>query len=147
MTTATLANRFVMGNDVAELRRMTRWLRQSAAAAGVAQDVVHVLDQCANEAVVNIISYAFDDGARHDIALELKPTEKGISLEIRDEGKPFNMLQAPERKPASKLADAEIGGLGVHLIRHLIDRCDYRREGGVNVLLLEAQHTRQPSNA
>jgi anti-sigma regulatory factor (Ser/Thr protein kinase) len=147
MTPVTPTARFVMGNNVAELRRMTQWLRESAGAAGIAPDVVRILDQCANEAVVNIISYAYEDAERHDISLELIKTAHGASLVIRDDGKPFNMLDAPERRAAAGLADAQIGGLGIHLIRRMTARCDYRREGGFNVLSLEAQPKPQHCNA
>jgi len=136
-----------MANDVAELRRMTQWLQESAGAAGIAPDVVRILDQCANEAVVNIISYAYEDAKRHDIALELNKTAQGACLMIRDDGRPFNMLEVPEHTPAASLADAQIGGLGIHLIRRMTARCDYRREGGFNVLSLEALSRLQPCNA
>lgn len=147
MTTAILSNRFVMSNDMAELRRMTQWLQGSSKAAGIAPDIVRLLDQCANEAVVNIISYAYEDAKRHDIALELNKTALGACLVIRDDGRPFNMLEAPEREQAASLADAQVGGLGIHLIRRLMSRCDYRREGGNNVLFLEAQPKPQRCNA
>jgi anti-sigma regulatory factor (Ser/Thr protein kinase) len=147
MTTAAPSNRFVMGNDVAELRRMTQWLQESAAAAGIARDLARLLDQCANEAVVNIISYAYEDEKHHDITLELSKSANGACLEIRDDGKPFNMLEVPEREPVASLADAQIGGLGIHLIRRMTARCDYRREGGFNVLSLEAHPKLQPCNA
>ena len=147
MTTVTPSTRFVMGNDLAELRRMTQWVQESAGAAGIAPEVVRILDQCANEAVVNIISYAYEDAKRHDITLELNKTAHGASLLIRDDGKPFNMLDVPERTPAADLAGAQIGGLGIHLIRRMAARCDYRREGGFNVLSLEAQPNPQHCNA
>jgi hypothetical protein len=78
MTTVTPTTRFVMGNQVAELRRMTQWLQESAGAAGIEPDVVHILVQCANEAVVNIISYAYEDAKHHDIALELNKDRKSV---------------------------------------------------------------------
>ncbi|MCX7140704.1 MAG: ATP-binding protein [Proteobacteria bacterium] len=147
MTTVTPSTRFVMGNDLAELRRMTQWVQESAGAAGIAPEVVRILDHCANEAVVNIISYAYEDAKRHDIVLELNKTAHGAGLVIRDDGKPFNMLEAPEHRPAENLAGAQIGGLGIHLIRRMAARCDYRREGGFNVLSLEAQPNPQHCNA
>ena len=134
-----LGERLVIGNKVGELRRMSQWLRNSAVAADISQDLICLLDQCANEAVVNIISYAYDDGKHHDLTLGLNRTANGACLVIRDDGKPFNMLEAPERKPPGSLKDAKVGGLGIHVIRRLMTRCDYRRENGINVLSLEAR--------
>ena len=147
MTTAMLGDRIVIGNDVAELRRMTGWLRTCTEAADVPPELVHRLDVCANEAVTNIISYAYDDRARHEITLELTETATGVSLVIRDDGRPFNFMEAPAHGAPASLDEAEIGKLGIHLIRRLMTRCDYRREGGANVLLLEAHPRPQPGNA
>jgi anti-sigma regulatory factor (Ser/Thr protein kinase) len=134
---AMLGERIVIANQLSELRRMTQWLHESAAASGVADSAIFLLDFCANEAVVNIISYAYGDKLCHDITLQLHKTGAGARLEIRDDGKPFNPLDAPEHEPPRALDDATIGGLGIHLIRRLLPRCQYRRAGGVNVLSLE----------
>jgi anti-sigma regulatory factor (Ser/Thr protein kinase) len=147
MTPAMPGDHIVIGNDVSELRRMTRWLWVSAAEADISHDLVHTLDVVANEAVANIIDYAYEDKGRHDISLELTKTSSGATLVIRDDGKPFNLLEVPEHKIPAGIDDATIGGLGVHLIRRLTTRCEYRREDHFNVLLLEAKHTNQTANA
>jgi anti-sigma regulatory factor (Ser/Thr protein kinase) len=136
------ADRIIIGNRIEELRRMTYWLTDSASAAGMAKDLVMKLDVCANEAVMNIISYAFADSAPHEIVLDLTVISGGARLVIRDGGVPFNPLQLPEHTTPASLEDAEIGGLGVHLAR-----CDYQRDGGENVLCLEARQDPHPANA
>jgi anti-sigma regulatory factor (Ser/Thr protein kinase) len=105
------ADRIVIGNRIEELRRMTHWLTESASAAGMAKDVVMKLDICANEAVMNIISYAFTDSSPHGIVLDLTAIGGGARLVIRDDGVPFNPLQLPEHAMPASLEDAEIGGL------------------------------------
>lgn len=147
MPSTMLADRIIIGNDLGELRRMSQWLRGSAAAANIPDDLVFALDFCANEAVTNIISYAYVDSARHDIVLELTPAERAAKLVIRDDGKPFDVPRAPEHIAPASLADAHVGGLGIHLIRKLMAHCDYRREGQFNVLSLETQQTTQTRNA
>jgi len=137
----------VIGNDLSELRRMTEWLRTSCNAAGIPKDVVYTLDFCANEAVANIISYAYDTPGPHHITLDLQETERGARLVIRDDGKPFNVLAAPEHQPPGNIEEARIGGLGIHLIRRLIADCEYQRSGGFNVLSLEARHKTQSHDA
>jgi len=131
-------DRLIIRNEITELRRMSEWLVGSGQASGLSQDVISRLEVCANEAVTNIISHAYDDAARHDIALELNKTATGACLTIRDDGKPFNMLEAPEHRQPASLADAKIGGLGLPLMRGLMSDCRYRRENGFNVLCLEA---------
>jgi serine/threonine-protein kinase RsbW len=131
-------DRLIIRNDVAELRRMSEWLVGSGQASGLSPEVLSRLEVCANEAVSNIISYAYDDSEAHDIALELNQTSTGACLIIRDDGKPFNMLTAPEHRLPTNLADAKIGGLGLPLMRGLMARCGYQRDNGFNVLSLEA---------
>lgn len=143
MTRTVASDRLVIANDVAELRRMTDWLCNAAAAMTASREVIDMLDFCANEAVSNIINYAYDDNAHHDITLDLHRTTEGVRLSIEDDGRPFNMLEAPEFVAPAELAEARVGGLGIHLIRHRISRCDYRRKDGCNVLFLEA-HDKHP---
>jgi serine/threonine-protein kinase RsbW len=147
VVTELLSDRLVIGNDLSELRRMTEWLRTSCNAAGIPKDVVYTLDFCANEAVANIISYAYDDPGPHNITLELHEAEQGARLVISDDGKPFNVLAAPEHRLPENIEAARIGGLGIHLIRRLITDCEYRRAGGFNVLSLEARHKPQSRDA
>ena len=134
---AMLSERFVMANDLGELRRMTQWLWTHAAEAGIAEEQVHLLDVCANEAVTNIISYAYADSVRHEVTLELSRIASGARLVIRDDGKAFDVARAPKHVAPTSLSDAEIGGLGLELIRRMTSRCEYRREDGYNVLTLE----------
>jgi len=147
VVTYLLSDRLVIGNDLSELRRMTDWLHSCCRAAGVSEDVVYTLDYCANEAVANIISYAYDDPAPHEITLELNEAERGVRLVISDDGKPFNMLAAPEHQPPENIDEARIGGLGIHLIRRMISDCEYRRSGNLNVLSLEARPKSLPRDA
>ena len=132
--------RLIIRNEITELRRMSDWLVANGQAAGIPSAVLHRLEVCANEAVTNIISYAYDDSESHEIALELYRTADGARLVIRDDGKPFNMLAAPEHHQPASLADARIGGLGLPLLRGLMSHCVYQRENGFNVLSLEAQN-------
>lgn len=133
----------VMRNDVAELRRMSVWLAAGCAASGMSKDVIQRMDLCANEALANIISYAYEEPGRHDITLELSARKNGVRLIIRDDGRPFDPVAAPEHHQPASLAEAEIGGLGLHLIRKLLSGCEYRREQNCNVLVLDA-HTETP---
>jgi len=131
------SERLVIANDLHELRRMTQWLHDSGQALGVAEDALFKLDLCANEAVANIISYAFDDDRRHDISLEMNKTAAGASLVIRDDGRYFNLLDAPAHEAPATLADARIGGLGIHLIKRISSHCSFQRSNGFNELSLE----------
>lgn len=128
------AQRLVLGNDFAELRRMSAWLADTARAWGLPAERIGELDLCANEAVTNIISYAYDAAGRRQIIVSMQWQDNGVRFSIEDDGRPYNPLAvAPEPLPAT-LAEARIGGLGVRLILGIATDCGYRREDGRNVL-------------
>lgn len=134
MDSATL----VVTNRIPELRRMSQWLRERCCLAGVSEELIQRLELCANEALANIISYAYSDDAAHDITLTLDTAMDHVRLGIRDDGKPFNPLGMPGHTMPASLADASVGGLGVHLIRSMMTSCGYERRGTHNILTLEA---------
>ena len=140
------SDRLTISNEMAELRRMSEWLVSKCLACGIQKEMLSRLEVCANEAVTNIIRNAYDDSKGHGITLELDKTATGARLVIRDDGKPFNVLETPEHRQPASLADARIGGLGIPLIRRLMSQCAYRRENGINVLCLEAQDTPENNN-
>ena len=87
------------------------------------------------EAVVNVMNYAYPEGTRATILLEVFADEESVRFELRDDGKPFD--------PTSEEVDVEnnvknkiIGGMGIHLIRHYMDHIAYERKDGQNVLTM-----------
>lgn len=128
----------VVTNRISELRRMSQWLRECCSRAGVPEDLIQRMDLCANEALANIMSYAYADQAAHEIALTLEAASDHARLSIRDDGKPFNPLAMPEHTLPDSLAEASVGGLGVHLIRNMMTSCAYERQAAHNVLTLDA---------
>ena len=126
----------VIRNEAAELRRMSEWLVRHCAAAAIPDDPVQRLEVCANEALANIISYAYQEDGAHTIRLELWAADGGVRLTVRDDGQPFNPLQAPDHQQPASLDEAQIGGLGIHLMRRLLTRWEYRRDSGCNVLCM-----------
>ncbi|MGE4505997.1 MAG: ATP-binding protein [Desulfovibrionaceae bacterium] len=91
-----------------------------------------------DEVLTNIFSYAFDDDAPHSALVRIEVGEGRVQLRVEDGGKPFNPLDAPE--PAvhlpPELRDKPVGGLGIHLMRKLMDEVSYERREGANVLTM-----------
>lgn len=147
MTTTMFQDRLVIGNDLNELRRMAEWLQSVCSGEDLDHGLLEALDLCANEIVTNIISYAYDDNRRHDIELELRKTPSGARLTVIDDGKPFNILEAPEHIQPSSLEQAQIGGLGIILVRKISSSCNYRREAGRNVVVIDLPRQPRQFNA
>jgi anti-sigma regulatory factor (Ser/Thr protein kinase) len=87
------------------------------------------------EALVNVINYAYPNKCGN-IEIACVKDEKGLLLEIIDWGIPFNPLLLPEPDIKSPMENRKIGGLGIYMVRSIMDRVDYRREEDKNVLTL-----------
>ncbi|MDT8310467.1 MAG: ATP-binding protein [Methylophaga sp.] len=123
-------------NQTAEIARMSHWLKSILDDWYISPTLQFRVDLAANEAVTNILSYAFPNGGEHRILLNLSLENDRLKLSIEDDGIDFNPLEMPPHKQPKSIAEAEIGGLGIHLIRHYMDECDYQRHNGKNHLIL-----------
>ena len=118
---------------------MSSWLDRVIRQMGLTEELRFSFDLCANEAVTNIISYAYPENGTHKIVLRLSSAVDSVGLEIEDDGIPFNPLAVPPPVRPASLEEARIGGLGVELIRNFMDECSYTRHNGRNVLKLTAR--------
>jgi anti-sigma regulatory factor (Ser/Thr protein kinase) len=93
------------------------------------------------ELVLNIIDYGFDDGKDdHELEVVLTSDDDALTIEITDDGFPFDPLQDAKTPDVNApLEDRPIGGLGVHLVRTMMDEMHYRRDHGKNHLTLVAR--------
>jgi len=124
-------------NDLIELRLMSAWLQKTCEHLAVPESVSKDLDLCANEAVANIILYAYEDHEQHQITigLELKK-DQALTLTIQDDGNPFDPFKAILSRPYDKIGDVQIGGMGIELMRSLANEYTYCRLNGKNIISL-----------
>ena len=101
---------------------------------GLAPTVMHDLNLALEEILTNIISYGYTDGQEHEIRVRLSVRPGEVKAEVEDDGQSFNPLAAPEPHTAEALEERTIGGLGIHLVRTLMDGLEYKRQADRNVL-------------
>ena len=81
---------------------------------------------------INVINYAYDDGL-HYFDITLISESDRLTIEITDDGRPFNPLEDGRRPDINaSVEDRPIGGLGIHLVREMTDDIRYRREFSKN---------------
>jgi anti-sigma regulatory factor (Ser/Thr protein kinase) len=90
-----------------------------------------------DELFTNIISYGFEDESEHQIKFTLAKAEQTLVVEIEDDGIPFNPLDAAGPEVARDLESINIGGLGIHLMKKMVDDINYQRIEGKNKLTLK----------
>ena len=121
-------------NDFAELsaaaEATTRFLEDHQAGP----EVVFAANLAIEELVTNIIKYGYDDSANHEITVHLELADGILSINIRDDGHEFNPFDQPEPDTSLPAEERDIGGLGIHFVRNLLDTCSYVRRDGENLV-------------
>jgi len=90
---------------------------------------------CAEEAIENIVQYAYTKGQGF-IEVESSVIGESYVLSLKDAGKPFNPLDKHDPDINASLEEREIGGLGIFLCKQLMDSINYRYAGGCNILTM-----------
>lgn len=128
---------FVLENKTEELSLLSAKVETMADLWDFPPLLTMNLNLVLEEAISNIIFYAFDDDSEQKISLTIEYEDKTLSILIRDSGKPFDPTR--QRPPDITLPAEErsIGGLGIFLINKLMDHVVYGREDNMNVLTLK----------
>ncbi len=125
-------------NELAEIPRLAQEVEAFCEAAGVDAGSVHPVNLVLDEWITNLISYAFPDRQEHRIDVELHAGPEGLTVEVTDDGAPFNPLEdAPEVSLEGDVEERAVGGLGLHFMKTLMDDIHYDRRDGVNRLRLQ----------
>jgi len=88
------------------------------------------------EILTNIIKYGFDEQGVHPIHITFRLVLENVEMEFEDRGREFNPLEVEEPNLETAIEDRQLGGLGIHLVKKMVDVAEYRREGDRNILLL-----------
>ncbi len=123
-------------NRLAAIGEAAEEIERFCESHGVPQGVVGHLNLALDEAMSNTIAYGWPDGGDHEIELTLNVGAGVVSVELSDDGRPFDPLKVPLPDLEADLESRPIGGLGVHFIKTLMDEVAYRREGGRNILTM-----------
>ncbi len=121
----------------ADLPRLVEFAEKFACRCGLPDPERARLSIILEELFTNAVRYGYPGGAsegRIEVALAAEPGR--IEIDFSDDGAPFDPLA--ERSPEFDVAPTErpVGGLGLHILRSLVDEARYRREGGRNRLTL-----------
>jgi anti-sigma regulatory factor (Ser/Thr protein kinase) len=126
-------------NRSSELQRLASELERFAQNHRIPEPDIHAFSLSLDELVTNTIAYGYDDQGPHEIRVRLTLANGRLSAEVEDDGRPFNPLTAPQPDLTSAVEDRPVGGLGIHLVRSLMDHVDYRHESGKNHLMMRKQ--------
>jgi anti-sigma regulatory factor (Ser/Thr protein kinase) len=123
--------------EVGELERLTAWLDGFCERHEIPDDAHYHLNVAVEELALNAIKHGRCSPAEGAIEVGLRLSGQELQITFTDTGIPFNPLNAPPPELTGSIADRPIGGLGIHLVRSLMNSVEYERAGGQNRLRLK----------
>ena len=123
--------------SIDHLYEMLHFVRERAQALGFEDSIVGKIELAVEEALVNIISYAYPNGSGN-VEIQCLPLENsGIKIVLLDSGVSYDPLKnAPPFNPKAALEERDVGGYGIFFILQMMDKVTYHRDRGFNILTL-----------
>ena len=126
----------VLSNDTQEVPRLNVFVEEVCQTVGFDQDVTKQVNTAVEEAVVNVMKYAYPPGKNGDVTIEAASNDVRLKFTIIDSGRPFDPTVQADVDTTQSDAQYNVGGMGIHIIRQNMDSINYERIDNLNVLTL-----------
>ena len=133
---STLSETLVLKNDIHEVSRFSSFIKSVMEELSVDKSLGRELRLAIEEAVVNVINYAYPAGTEGDITIKITSDGNTLHCQIIDAGIPFDPTTKDRTDTTLSVQERPVGGLGILLVRELMDSINYERIDGQNVLTL-----------
>ena len=128
---------FELKSKLSELKTLCRHLEDCGNVLELPQKCLFEINLGLDELFTNIISYGFEDELEHQIKFTLAKDRETLVVQVEDDGRPFNPLDVTGPEISRDIDSINIGGLGIHLVKKMMDNIDYQRIEGKNKLILK----------
>jgi serine/threonine-protein kinase RsbW len=139
-----LTETLVIHNYLSELDRVDVTVERFGKRTGLPVEILSRIRIACDEVVSNIIAYAFPHDGEHDIEISLAMVGRRLVVRVSDDGTPFDPLTVAPPDLKAPLAERQVGGVGIHVVRNLFDEVTYERRSDRNVLTLASKLTDAP---
>ena len=123
-------------NDVQEVPQLAAFIEEVCESNGVDMMTTMQMNLALEEAVVNVMNYAYPEGTKGYVDISVQTDSSGLTFVISDSGKPFDPTTREEVDTSLPAEQREIGGLGIFLVRKMMDDIKYEYKDGHNILTL-----------
>lgn len=137
---ASSINRLTVEAAIGNMEQVTGIIEEQLDAAGCPMKIIMKILVCVEEAYVNIANYAYGESkglCTVEIETGSKDETSYVRIQLRDSGKPFNPLEQEDPDITLSADDREIGGLGIFMVKNIMDKVDYTYEVNENILTME----------
>lgn len=123
-------------NKSSELSRLHKIVEKLGQREEISFKTLHAIDLSLDEIFTNIVSYGFREQGGYNIAFDFSVYQDCVIIIIEDNGRAFNPLNVPDPDITKPLEERPIGGLGLFLVRKMMDKVEYCRKENKNILIL-----------
>lgn len=123
-------------NEMKQINTVINEFEVFAQEYSVPGEVVMKMGLVFDDILSNVIQYAYTDEAEHIILIYFKLYSDQILITVADDGIPFNPLLIKSPDINLSIEERVLGGLGIHLVKNIVDDCHYRRRVDQNILTL-----------
>jgi sigma-B regulation protein RsbU (phosphoserine phosphatase) len=130
------SKRLVLPNDIQEVPRLAAFVDEVCETVGFSAAVTMQMNLAIEEAVVNVMKYAYPSGKQGNVTIEATSNDTRLKFTIIDSGMPFDPTAKADADTTLSVEQRPIGGLGIYLVRQMMDSVNYERMDNLNVLTL-----------
>lgn len=123
-------------NDIDTIPKLNEFIDGFCEKKGIGMDVCASLNLAIEEAVVNIMNYAYPEGTVGYVNIWMGADDESLTVVISDTGIPFDPTKKEEVDTTLSVEKRPIGGLGIHLVRRIMDEIAYDYADHKNILTL-----------
>ena len=128
---------FELKSSLSELDNLCQKLEDFGLKIGLSKKLIFEINLALDELFTNIICYGIDNSSEHIIRMTIIPENDEVCVCIEDDGIPFNPIKFEIPEISRSIEDCKIGGLGIHIVKKLVDDICYQRCNDKNVLTLK----------
>jgi anti-sigma regulatory factor (Ser/Thr protein kinase) len=121
---------------LALIERVNEMFEDFAIQLGLVDGVRRTIKLVLDEMLSNTLTHGFDDEREHELEVRIEVSETRIEVTLIDDGVPFDPFGHATPDTGLPVEEREIGGLGIHLVRGVMDEVSYLRENDRNVIVL-----------
>ena len=133
-TPDTSERHLLIHNDIQQIPQLADFVETIAEEKHLDHSLTLSLNLALEEAVTNVIMYAYPEGTDGLVDIEAIIREHSLSFVISDSGQAFDPTAQPDADVSQSIENRQVGGLGIYLVRSIMDNVSYERNGGKNIL-------------
>ncbi len=128
---------FKLNMELSELETLNRQLHAFGERTQLSESAILEINVCLDELFTNIVSYGYEGNLEDHIYFTFTLMDDVLTIRVEDQGIPFNPLGVKPPEKVYDLDNLQVGGLGIHIVKKLMDDICYKRYQGKNNLTLK----------